>query len=191
MFALRALSVLLVFALGLPLGAPGPAFARSVGQVIDDTGIATRVKAKLVADKLSNLTHVTVQVREAVVTLGGDVDSVERRDRAVGIASAVSGVKSVVDNIRVGESTTAATTSPPPPEPPSTVTTVPSTAVPSLIDVNGIVARVDARAGTITLEDGRVIRTSNGTVIWQPVPIGTLRPGAEILVRGVQPVAAR
>src|SRR5262249_23605688 len=93
---LRVLVALTVLAL-----LAGPASARTVGQVIDDTTIATKIKAKLVADKPSNLTHVSVKVLEGVVTLSGEVDSVTVHDRAIQLASNVDGVKTVVDNIRL------------------------------------------------------------------------------------------
>lgn len=172
-----------------------PVLARSVGQVIDDAAIATSVKAKLVADAMSNLTKLNVKVNDGVVTLSGDVDAPLRRDRAVQIAAAVEGVKSVVDNIHVTGVTPTAQVPPPPPVPtpatpsaggassaaPSSVT------MPGTVDVNGVVAQVDPRGKTITLRDGRVVKTGDGTVIWQPVPITSVQPGTQVSLRNVEP----
>jgi hypothetical protein len=178
---------------------PTPAVARSVGQVIDDAAIATSVKAKLVADAVSNLTKVSVKVNDGVVTLSGDVDAPLRRDRAVQIASAVEGVKSVVDNIHVSGVTPTAQVPPPPPVPTTATPSAPaagtgasasaasSVAVPGTVDVNGVVAQVDPRGKTITLRDGRVVKTGDGTVIWQPVPITSIQPGTQVSLRNVEP----
>src|SRR6185295_17203003 len=102
MHAVRPLHVLaLAVFITVLVGAPAPSPARSVGQVIDDASIAASVKTKLVADAVSNLTKVSVKVNDGVVTLSGDVDTPLRRDRAVQIAAAVEGVRTVVDDIRV------------------------------------------------------------------------------------------
>jgi hypothetical protein len=193
MFRQRVFSALIVLSIVFLLGGYAAAAGRTVGQVIDDTAIAAQVKAKLVADKPSNLTHVSVKSMESVVTLSGEVDSAAVRDRAVQIAAGVGGVKSVVDNIVVTGAGAASVSPPPPPAGPSTSsssTTWPaSSPAPSAIDVNGIVARVDPQAGTITLQDGRVIKMADRTVIWQPVPLGALQPGTQISVRNAEPLA--
>jgi len=163
------------------------ASARTVGQVIDDTTIVTKIKAKLVADKPSNLTHVSVKAMEGVVTLNGEVDSVAVRDRAIQIASSVDGVRTVVDNIRLSGQASAPPVGSAPPPPAAS----PATVVAPASDVEGVVAAVDAQAGTITLQDGRVIRLGEGTVIWQPVAVGALQPGTRIAVRNGLPVAVR
>lgn len=199
MHAVRALYILaLVVFVTVLVGAPAPAPARSVGQVIDDATIAASIKTKLVADAVSNLTKVSVKVNDGVVTLSGDVDSALRRDRAVQIASAVEGVKTVVDDIRV-TGVTPTTQAPPPPPVPSAPSPAPSAGstaatgvtssvpVPGTVDVNGVVAHVESRAKTITLRDGRVVKAGDGTVIWQPVPITSVQPGAQVSLRNVEP----
>ena len=93
-----ALSCALVLA---TLVADRAADARTVGQVIDDALIVASVKAKIAAEKLSNLVRIDVKSNDGVVTLSGTVDSLERRDRIVQIATWVDGVKRVVDDIHV------------------------------------------------------------------------------------------
>lgn len=59
------------------------------------------------------------------------------------------------------------------------------------IDATGVVSRVDAATGTITLKDGRVIHVTSRTTFWQPVPINALAPGAVVFVRNGRPLDFR
>ena len=184
MRALRyGLIVIAVLSVGVHVS---PAAARSVGQVIDDTVVTTEVKAKLTADKLSNLTKVEVKTDNGVVTLNGVVDTPERRARAEQITGAVNGVRAIVNNIHVAGSTIppAPTSSVPPP-----VATVPAPIVG--VDATGVVSHVDAATGTVTLQDGRVLRLTNQTAVWQPSTIQSLRPGTQVYLRAATPVAVQ
>ena len=154
--------------------------ARSVGQVIDDTAITTEAKAKLTADKLSNLTKIEVKTENGIVTLNGGVDDADRRVRAAQIVSNVNGVKGVINNIHV-----AGTTVPAAP----VATSVPSGG--AMVDATGIVSHVDPATGTITLQDGRVLRATGQTVVWQPSTLQTLRPGSQILIRDAAPLGVQ
>lgn len=71
------------------------------------------------------------------------------------------------------------------PAPPSRAVT------PTAVDATGIVANVDTRTGTITLQDGRVVRATSGTTVWQPVTIGSVMPGASVFVRNAEPLDFR
>jgi hyperosmotically inducible protein len=169
-------AVLLTFA----TASASPVAARSFGQVIDDTVITTEVKAKLSGDKLSNLTKIEVKTDNGIVTLNGTVDDPGRRARAAQIASGVNGVKGIVNNIHVAGSTVPAA-------PVTSSVPVPG----ATVDATGIVANVDPTTGTITLQDGRVLRTTTQTVVWQPSTIQGLRPGAHVLVRDAAPVGVQ
>jgi Cu/Ag efflux protein CusF len=57
------------------------------------------------------------------------------------------------------------------------------------IDATGIVLSVDPTSRTVTLQDGRVLRLTSQSQIWQPSTIAGLQPGARVLVSGAQPVA--
>jgi Cu/Ag efflux protein CusF len=70
------------------------------------------------------------------------------------------------------------------------VVAVPAPAWPP-VDATGVVSRVDPVSGTITLEDGRVLRVTDRTSVWQPVPVTGVRPGAAVHVRGGEPVDFR
>jgi hypothetical protein len=172
--------------LSLVLANASPAAAaRSVGQVIDDTMITTEVKAKLSADKLSNLTKIEVKTAQGLVTLNGVVDDPERAARAVAIASSVNGVRGIVNNLHVAGTTVPAA---PIATAPAPATTVAPTAA---VDATGIVASVDPATATITLQDGRVLQVTDGTAVWQPANVQTLRPGAPVMVRGATPIAVQ
>ena len=59
------------------------------------------------------------------------------------------------------------------------------------VDVTGIVSQVDPSTGTIILQDGRVLRMTGETRMWQPTTIHALRPGTQVLVRSAAPVAVQ
>jgi hypothetical protein len=178
MTARRTLFVFVLLA-GLVLGG-APGHARTVGQIIDDATITTEITAKLAADQLSSLAKIGVKAHDGIVTLSGKVDSQERKAKAAQIASSVDGVKGLVNNIEV---TGAATTSTPPAQQPTTGTT-PS--APGL-EATGTVAAVDAASGTITLQDGRILKTTDRTTVWQPTTLSTLTPGSQVLIQGAVP----
>jgi len=62
---------------------------------------------------------------------------------------------------------------------------------PAAVDATGVVSRVDPQAGTITLQDGRVLHVTPRTTLWQPVPMTSVTPGASIHVRGGAPMDFR
>jgi hypothetical protein len=148
---------------------------RTIGQIIDDATIVAEVTAKLTADKLSNFTKINVKSDAGTVTLSGTVDSAERRARAAQIAAGVNGVKTVLNNIEVSGGSTAST--PPPPASATTPAAAP-------VEVTGTVASVDAGSGTITLQDGRMLKATDQTIVWQPASLASLKPGSQVLVRG-------
>jgi hyperosmotically inducible protein len=76
---------------------------KSAGTVVDDTTITAAVKAKLVADKPTNLTRVDVDTNNGTVYLNGTVDTLEQRARAEQLARQASGVKTVVNNLQVSQ----------------------------------------------------------------------------------------
>ena len=115
----------------------------------------------------------------------------------------MNGVKTVLNNIEVtGSGATASTTTPqpappapqttppaPPATPPTPASATPSVPVASPLEVTGTVVSVDPTSGTITLQDGRVVRTTDQTLVWQPSSVGALKPGAQVLMRGAAPAA--
>jgi hyperosmotically inducible periplasmic protein len=82
--------LLVVLALGLSL-------VMSCGST--DTGITSKVKAKLAADDIVKASQIEVATSNGVVTLTGNVDSEEAKNRALQLAKDTSGVVNVVDMI--------------------------------------------------------------------------------------------
>jgi hypothetical protein len=74
---------------------------KTVGQNVDDTKITTEVKAKLVADRMKNLTSVHVNTEQGVVSLTGNVETNAQKADAERIARDVTGVQRVVNNLAV------------------------------------------------------------------------------------------
>jgi hyperosmotically inducible protein len=74
---------------------------RTAGRNIDDLTITASVKARLVADKLSNFTRIDVDTVNAVVSLNGLVESEFEKRRAEDIASLVEGVEKIVNDLQV------------------------------------------------------------------------------------------
>jgi hyperosmotically inducible periplasmic protein len=87
----------MLFALGRCQALTG----RTVGRNIDDLTITTSVKARLVADKMSNFTRIDVDTINAVVSLNGLVESEDEKRRAEDIASLVDGVEQIINNLQV------------------------------------------------------------------------------------------
>jgi osmotically-inducible protein OsmY len=68
---------------------------------IDDASIHTAVKAKLTADRFSNIVNVDINVTNGVVTLAGEVPNAKVKAEAEAEARSVDGVVRVVNNLQV------------------------------------------------------------------------------------------
>jgi osmotically-inducible protein OsmY len=78
-----------------------PADKAASRRVIDDREIALRVQSALFKDKRVSGLGLAVKATDGTVELSGRADSQSQADRAVAIARAVPGVKSVTSEIRV------------------------------------------------------------------------------------------
>jgi len=74
---------------------------QTMGENIDDSYITGAVKTQLASDKLVSLTRVEVETNNGVVYLTGQVQTAEQRSHIGSLASQVSGVKRVVNNLQV------------------------------------------------------------------------------------------
>lgn len=74
---------------------------KSVGEVVDDGWITTRVKATFVEDKLVSAKDIQVETFKGTVQLSGFADSTDERARAADLARNIKGVKSVKNDIRL------------------------------------------------------------------------------------------
>jgi hypothetical protein len=69
-----------------------------------DQALATDIQAKLYANDATRASSVKVEVKDATVTLSGDVPSSDVELQAMKIANATTGVKSVTDQMKVNAS---------------------------------------------------------------------------------------
>jgi osmotically-inducible protein OsmY len=92
----RALLVLLVIA-----GCAGSRTQESTGEYFDDSTITAKVKAAILGDQELKVLQINVETFKGVVQLSGFVNSPQMVSRAVEVASRVSGVKSVKNNLIV------------------------------------------------------------------------------------------
>jgi len=86
---------------GLTGGCAATPTSDSTGQYVDDATITTKVKNALLADGAVKSTEVSVQTVKRVVQLSGFVDTSDQKSAAEKDASAVAGVKDVIDNLIV------------------------------------------------------------------------------------------
>jgi hyperosmotically inducible periplasmic protein len=77
--------------------------AQSVGEYIDDAASTTAVKAKLIAEKAANFTRISVETNNNIVTLTGEVESEDQKERAEKVAKQVDGVKRVDNKLEIKE----------------------------------------------------------------------------------------
>lgn len=98
---MRQFGVLMAILLTIGLAACQTPAGRSAGNVIDDSTITTKVKAKLFDDELLSGFAISVDTFDGQVTLTGAVDSEQLKDRAGSVASSVQGVKKVNNNLNI------------------------------------------------------------------------------------------
>jgi osmotically-inducible protein OsmY len=88
------ISLLLLFALA------SVCLAKDQKPMTDDS-IYDQVRLKLANDQVVKGGALQVDVKQGVVTLSGNVDLAEQRDKAPKLAKKVKGVKQVINNITV------------------------------------------------------------------------------------------
>jgi hypothetical protein len=102
-------SVILLVAMG------GPTVACS--RAPNDSQISSQLQDKLNSDSGLQGKQLSVQSSNGVITLSGNVDNDAQREAAARYASAIPGVKEVVNNLQVGPPTPATVAQEPPPAP--------------------------------------------------------------------------
>lgn len=73
----------------------------TTGQYVDDTTITTKVKSELLAKEGTGASEISVETMKGEVQLGGFAKTQQEKQRASEIASSVSGVKQVHNDILV------------------------------------------------------------------------------------------
>ena len=102
---------------------------------------------------------------------------------APGALITIDGRESPIEAVRPGATITVASASP-------ALPTVSTPVAHPPIDASGTVARIDRLNGIITLQDGRMLKMTDQTLVWQPSRIDMLYPGGQVFVRNAQPVFA-
>ena len=74
---------------------------QSAGRQVDDASIHTALKAKLTADRFSNIVNIDINVTNGVVTLAGEVPNAMVKADAESEARSVNGVVRVINNLQV------------------------------------------------------------------------------------------
>ena len=61
--------------------------------------------------------------------------------------------------------------------------------VPAPVNVTGTIARVDPMSQTLTFQDGRMVKVTAQTMVWQQTPaVSSLQPGTQVFVSNAMPV---
>jgi hyperosmotically inducible periplasmic protein len=77
------------------------ACGKTVGETVDDATVTTRVKTALLNDPDVGGLRIDVDTFKGVVTLSGAVKTPAERDKAIGIARKMTGVKDVKSTLQV------------------------------------------------------------------------------------------
>lgn len=83
------------------VGCESTSKTESTGEYFDDTAITMKVKAEIFNDPMLSVSEINVETFKGVVQLSGFVASQAAADRAMQVARSVSGVKSVVNDMRI------------------------------------------------------------------------------------------
>jgi len=73
----------------------------TVGEVVDDGIVTTKVKAALISEPVTKAGQINVATNQGVVQLSGFVDSAEEKAKAAEVARSVSGVRKVDNELDI------------------------------------------------------------------------------------------
>ncbi len=93
--------LLLLLAIAVIGGCAGSRTQESTGEYVDDSTITAKVKAAIFDDPALKVFQISVETFKGAVQLSGFVNSPQVVSRAGEVASRVSGVKSVKNNLLV------------------------------------------------------------------------------------------
>jgi osmotically-inducible protein OsmY len=83
------------------VGCAGTRTHEATGQYVDDSAITTKVKSAILSEPGLKVSEINVETFKGVVQLSGFVSSRDDIRSAVRVASAVSGVKSVKNDMQL------------------------------------------------------------------------------------------
>jgi len=94
-------SLLVLLAIAVIGGCAGSRTQESTGEYVDDSAITAKVKNAILGDASLKVLQINVETFKGVVQLSGFVNSPQIKSRAAEVASRVSGVKSVTNDLIV------------------------------------------------------------------------------------------
>jgi osmotically-inducible protein OsmY len=94
-------SMLVLLVVAVIAGCAATRTQESTGQYVDDSTITAKVKAAILQDPALKVFAISVETFKGTVQLSGFVNSAEIRSRAAVVASRVSGVQSVKNDLIV------------------------------------------------------------------------------------------
>ena len=94
-------SVAAVLFMALALGCASTSKHEGTGEYVDDTVITGKVKAAILGEPTLKSAEINVETFKGVVQLSGFVSTAGNEETAVRVASAVGGVKSVKNDMRL------------------------------------------------------------------------------------------
>lgn len=97
----RFLAALSILALTITVGCASTPTQEGTGEYIDDSVITGKVKAAILNEPTLKVAEINVETFKGVVQLSGFVNSRADKSTAVGVTRAISGVKSVKDDMRL------------------------------------------------------------------------------------------
>lgn len=83
------------------VGCASTAKQEGTGEYIDDSVITTKVKAAILNEPMLKVAEINVETFKGIVQLSGFVSSSAAASKAVDVAQAVHGVKSVKNDMRI------------------------------------------------------------------------------------------
>jgi osmotically-inducible protein OsmY len=98
---MKRLPVVLAACLAALIAVSGCTTTQTPAKQVDDASIHTAIKAKLTADRFSNITNVDINVTNGVVTLAGEVPNAQVKAEAEREARSTDGVVRVINNLQV------------------------------------------------------------------------------------------
>lgn len=101
----RFTAFLTIVGLGLLLGLTACSSTHTPGEQVDDAWITSKITAKFTADPAVNPFEIDVDTDQGNVRLSGMVETERQRSEAVEIARNTQGVKSVTNEIKLGDPT--------------------------------------------------------------------------------------
>jgi len=105
LFSILLLSSTLTSCLALTAGGAAGAYIgsdeRTIGTIIDDAAITTKINGKLLQDDKISSIDINIDTNNRIVTLHGDIESREDEERLIQMAKETKGVIEVISKLKI------------------------------------------------------------------------------------------